>query len=191
MFLALVDENNPNVIGGSESHLDQSFFTPEIFPDYYNVFRKDHTMGGGGVFLCIKEGLNVVEEPLLDAEAELIWVKITLLNRCPIHVCIFYRPSNTDSYPIEQLRISITNLLNQSNSPPNVLLIGDFNFPGISWSSGYGQISAPTYGSGLNNLFIDVINDAGLEQFVQFPTHQNSVLDFGGISKLILVRLTS
>ena len=26
-------------------------------------------------------------------------------------------------------------------------------------------------------MFIDVINDAGLEQFVQFPTRQNSVLD--------------
>ena len=112
MFLALVDEHNPDVIGGSESHLDQSFFTPEIFPDYYNVFRKDRTMGGGGVFLCIKKCLNVVEEPSLDTEAELIWAKITLLNRCPIHVCIFYRPPNTDSYPIEQLRLSITNLLN-------------------------------------------------------------------------------
>ena len=112
MFLALVDEHNPDVIGGSESHLDQSFFTPEIFPDYYNVFRKDRTMGGGGVFFCIKKCLNVVEEPSLDAEAELIWAKITLLNRCPIHVCIFYRPPNTDSYPIEQLRLSITNLLN-------------------------------------------------------------------------------
>ena len=49
-FLALVNEHNSDVICGSESHLDQSFYTSEIFPDTYNVFRKDQTLGGGGVF---------------------------------------------------------------------------------------------------------------------------------------------
>ena len=35
----------------------------------------------------------------------------------------------------------------------------------------------PTYGTKLNNLFVDIINDAGLEQFVTFPTRQENVLD--------------
>ena len=73
-FLALIDEHNPDVICGCESHLDQSFYASEIFPDIYNVFRKDCTMGGGGVFLCIKKYLQVLEKPQLDVEAELIWV---------------------------------------------------------------------------------------------------------------------
>ena len=54
----------------------------------------------------------------------------------------------------------------------------DFNFPGITWSGGYGRISTPTYGSSLNKVFLDVINDASLEQFVHLPTHQDSILDF-------------
>ena len=58
MKKALVDEYNPDVICGCESHLDQSFYTSEIFPDTYNVFRKDHTMGGGRVFLYIKKYLR-------------------------------------------------------------------------------------------------------------------------------------
>ena len=49
-FLTLVDEYNPNVIWGNESHLDRSFYASEIFPDTYNVFRKDMDMGDGGVF---------------------------------------------------------------------------------------------------------------------------------------------
>ena len=44
-FLALVNERNPDIICGSESHLDQSFYTSEIFPDTYNVFREDRTLG--------------------------------------------------------------------------------------------------------------------------------------------------
>ena len=52
-FLALVSEHSPDVICGTEFHLDQSFYTSEIFPDVYDVFRKDRTLGGGGVFVCV------------------------------------------------------------------------------------------------------------------------------------------
>ena len=52
--------------------------------------------------------------------------------------------------------------------------MGDFNFPGITWNSGYGQISTPTYGS---SLFLEIINDVGLEQFVHQATCQNNILD--------------
>ena len=55
--------------------------------------------------------------------------------------------------------------------------MGDFNFPGITWNSGYGQISTPTYGSRLNSLFLEIINDVGFEQFVHQATRQNNILD--------------
>ena len=127
--------------------------------------------------MCIKKQLQVLEEPQLDVEAEIIWIKLTPLNQSPIHIRTFYRPPNSDSHPIEQLRLSITNLLNQSNTSPYILLMGDFNFPGITWSSGHGRISTPTYGSSLNNLFLDIINNTSLEQFVHLPTHQDNILD--------------
>ena len=84
---------------------DILFKTSEIFPTTYNVFRKDHTLGGGGVFLCTKKHLQVLEDPQLDTDAELIWAKLTLLNQSPIHICAFYCPQNADLYPIEQLQI--------------------------------------------------------------------------------------
>ena len=172
-----MSEHNPDVICGTESHLDQSFYTSEIFPTTYNVFRKDRTLGGGEVFLCTKKYLQVLEEPQLDADAELIWIKLTLLNQSPIHICTFYCLPNTDSYPIEQLHLSITNLLNQSITPLYILLMGDFNFPGITWSDGYGRVTTPTYGSSLNSLFLDIINDVSLEQYVHLPTRQGSILN--------------
>jgi len=175
-FLALVSEHDPDVICGTESHLDQSFYTSEIFPDAYDVFRKDRTLGGGGVFVCIKKQLQGLEEPSLNVQAELIWVKLTPLNQSPIHICTFYHPPTSDSHPLDQLHLSLTNLLNQSKTLPNILLMGDFNFPSITWNNGYGYVT-PTYGSSLNNLFLEAINDAGLEQFVHQPTRQNNILD--------------
>ena len=35
----------------------------------------------------------------------------------------------------------------------------------------------PTYGSELNNLFLDIANDVGLELFVTSPTRRESILD--------------
>ena len=48
--------------------------------------------------------------------------------------------------------------------------MGDFSLPSINWLDGCGQIiSNPNYGVGLNNLFIDLINDIGFIQFVNTP----------------------
>ena len=56
--------------------------------------------------------------------------------------------------------------------------MGDFHFLSITWYSGYGSIkAAPTYGSVLNASFLDLINDASVEQFVHSPTHLNNLLD--------------
>ena len=86
-FFTLVDEYNPDVTCGSESHLDRSFYASEIFPDTYNVFRKNMYHGWWRSLLCIKKYLRVLEKPQLDVEVELIWVKLTLLNQSPIHIC--------------------------------------------------------------------------------------------------------
>ena len=192
-FLALVDENNPDIICGCESHLGGQYYTAEVFPSNFTVFRKDRVEGGGGVFLCIKECLNVTEQPELDVSAEFVWAKITLAKRNPIYICSFYRPPAPFIEPILYLQTSLNSLINQTNELPNIILTGDFNFPSINWCDGSGQLSLyPTYGSELNNLFLDVVNDVGLEQFVTSPTRWESILDlvfstYSNISDLSII----
>jgi len=49
------------------------------------------------------------------------------------------------------------------------------NLPSICWDDGNGQLTQNlTYGSELNNLFLDIVNNVGLEQFV---TSQENILD--------------
>ena len=99
----LVHEYSPDVIVGCESHLDSMYTSSEVFPPGYTVIRRDRSLGGGGVFLCFREALPVVEQPLLSSDAEVVWAKLTFTRMSPIYICSFYRPPNTDSTPLTQL----------------------------------------------------------------------------------------
>ena len=69
-------------------------------------------------------------------------------------------------------------LIRRFTSLPNIIVMGDFNLPSINWLDGCGRIiSIPNYGVGLNNLFLDLINDIGFNQFVNTPTRNNNILD--------------
>ena len=62
-------------------------------------------------------------------------------------------------------------------SLPCIILAGDFNLPSIYWSEGSGQLQPNTfYRHEINSLFLDVINDCSLEQFVTSPTRGNNIL---------------
>jgi len=159
-FLAIID---PDIVCGCESHLNNSFHLSEIFPDSYNVFRKDR-VEGGGVFICVRKNLVAADQPTLDVQAELLWIKLSFSNQTPIYICSFYRPPNSDLYPVEQLNISLAKLKNSTNSTnaqTNIVLMGDINFPSITWHNGYGTIeAAPNYE---NTRFLDLINDTSLK----------------------------
>ena len=176
-FLALINEQNPDIVCGCESHFDFSYHTAEIFPETYNSFRKDRIVGGGGVFICVKKEINVVEELTLNVDGEIIWIKIMLTGQAPIYVCSYYRPPNAESHSISQLQASLTKLLSYSNNPSHIILTEDFNLPSINWIDGYGQLGTNTphlYGT---SLFLDAINDVYLEQFATLPTRQNNILN--------------
>ena len=79
--------------------------------------------------------------------------------------------------PLLLLQSTLYNL-QQSLVSPNIIIGGDFNLPSVTWSDDGASITpSPTYGRELNDLFLDLINDANLEQMVQQPTRQKNILD--------------
>ena len=190
-FHALVHEHLPDIILGCESQIDQSYSSTEVFPAGYCVLRKDCYNGAGGVFICVKDTLSMSAVPSLDTSAELVWAKISLPNKNPVFICSFYRPPNNLLDPLIQLQESLKRLLDDSVSLPNVILAGDFNFPDIHWIDGYGQLQPnPAYGHEINSLFLDIINDFSLEQFVTFPTRDKNILDLIFSSQPIIPKLS-
>ena len=77
-FAVLINEHNVNIVIGCESHIDESFATSEVFPSNFTVFRRDRSLGGGGVFLCFENTLDVSEEQTLQVDAELIWARLNI-----------------------------------------------------------------------------------------------------------------
>ena len=141
-FLALIDEYNPDIICGCESHLNVSYPSAEIFPNHYNVYRKDRVEGAGGVFVCVQKNLHVIEDPSLNVEAELVWIKIIFPKIKLIHLGCFYRPPDHKVNPILELQSSLDKIVCQSSGLPSIVLLGDFNLPSIAWSDDHGQISS-------------------------------------------------
>ena len=62
---ALITEHNVDIIIGCESHLDSSIPSSEILPPHYRIYRKDRSLGGGGVFIGIRNHINASEESFI------------------------------------------------------------------------------------------------------------------------------
>ncbi|KAL8603231.1 hypothetical protein ACOMHN_046237 [Nucella lapillus] len=79
--LSLVDSTKPDIIIGTETHLDASVKNSEILPDSYTVYRRDRNSDGGGVLLAVKEDIQSTLVTEFDTECEILWVKIATKNR--------------------------------------------------------------------------------------------------------------
>ena len=81
---------------------------------------------------------------------------------------------NSDLEPLVELNNSLSSLFNGKSVPPHLVVTGDFNLPDITWSETGGRlISNPTYGSVLNNTFLNILDDFSLEQLVLSTTRGN------------------
>ena len=134
----------------------------------YTIYRKDRTIGGGGVFIGVKRSLTVLEEPELVSDCETIWIKLHCADSSKsLYICSYYRPPDNNIHSIAQLNKSFTKLFDREATFPLILLVGDFNFPDILWLDGHGYIKpSPAYGYEINNSFLDFIDENNLEQVV-------------------------
>eukprot|EP00794_Sanderia_malayensis_P002336 gene2336-2688_t len=151
-LLELIAEHNPDVICGTESHLDNKYTSAEVFPENYSIARKDRVEGGGGVFVATHQRILSTEESSLDTQCESKWIKIALSGSKPIFIGCFYRQPSSNVDPLLELEKSLNALPKYNNSLPNVLLTGDFNAPNIEWEDVSIQPN-PEYGYPLTLVF--------------------------------------
>ncbi len=83
---AAVAAHEPDIILGTESKIDSSIFSAEVFPLDFSVARKDRKLGGGGVFVAVHNSLTATERPDLDTECEVCWMEIQLERSEPLLV---------------------------------------------------------------------------------------------------------
>eukprot|EP00057_Strongylocentrotus_purpuratus_P027291 XP_011681765.1 PREDICTED: uncharacterized protein LOC589552 [Strongylocentrotus purpuratus] len=169
----LIESTKPSIIIGTETWLNSSIFTSEIFPPSYSVVRKDRVGGHGGVLLAVRSDLTYNTLQIQD-EGEHVYIKLSFGKDVSLIVGALYRPPNSDTQYMDKICSTIEELSVQNRKA--VLWIGgDFNLPDINWEDlSVGGHSNP---ASINNRFLDMIQNCNLQQMVTFPTRGDNVLD--------------
>ena len=157
-----VCELEPDIIAISESWTHGDITSAMLNVKGYDVVgrndRTDTLQGRGGGVLLYSRLSNLYEET--DDRPEQV-VHAILSNQeksSDIHLHVIYRSPNSSMEVIENVNRYV------ENAPDNSILIGDFNYPEINWST-LSSTQAP------GQLFLDTVNDKFLSQHVDFPTN--------------------
>lgn len=174
-FRFLIQEEDPDVIVGTESWLHCNIPSGEIFPSHYNIFRKDRDNQSdhhGGVFIAVKNDLIAQDENDMDqGTCELKWISIHVSGIAPVYIGAFYRSQKTDSDYVRLLENSLQGIPKHAS----VWILGDFNLPDVNWVTNTftpcGRYPGPS------KTMLDIALDYNLQQVVLKPTRENSILD--------------
>jgi Reverse transcriptase (RNA-dependent DNA polymerase)/Endonuclease-reverse transcriptase len=175
----------------TETWLHPDIDNREFLPPEFNVIRKDRQhKKGGGILIAINKAFDCQQIEVNDNKhSEIVWCKINQKNkRKSVHLCGVYRPPDSTNEWLETLQANLENIF-RSEKHPHVILTGDFNFPNIDWVKGLGICSA--HQNSQENNFINILNEYGLEQLVEFPTRFSDKTKKGNILDLMFTNNTS
>ena len=157
VFQSFIYSSTYSFVGITETWLKASILDNEILPYDYSIYRQDRPSRGGGVLLAINKKIpskRILSPPHLEL------VAVELLHSLFV-VIITYLPPNSDVHVMTDL-ISFLQTFNDKQ----IILFGDFNLPGINWSTITGS-------DAISNLFCDFTFDFNLTQMVTDSTHRS------------------
>ena len=161
-LMTFVNLHDIDILCGTESHLDETILNSEIFPQNFNIFRKDRNIHGCGVFVMVKNTL-LSSQVDTGVSCEIVWICI---HNKAAHILIvgsFYCPPQSPISVLEELAKYIMYIKTEYPSS-KVILAGDFNSPGIDWRN-------------FREFLIDISSDYFLEHIVLEPTRGRNLLD--------------
>jgi len=158
----------PDIVGITESWCCDNVGDGELMLAGYDMFRVDRSVDakGGGVLLYVRTTLKAVALET-KVKGEHVCCRLGGTTNSELVVCVCYRSGNTILF--QDNNKIVRDLLKELQNR-NMLLMGDFNYPDIDWSSGQS-------GSLCSQQFVSGIEDGFLTQHVHGPTRGNACLD--------------
>lgn len=128
-----------DIIAFTETWLNHSHVDVDFFPNQYVVHRSDRQYvpgvieRGGGVLLAVRRSMSVIRRHDLELTNECVWLEIRLKGRSPLLIGNHYFPPQ---FPVCLLKAYLDDLgLRLGSVNADILILGDFNLAGVSWSS--------------------------------------------------------
>ena len=169
-----------DVVAITESWLTGEFLDSEVNIPGYTMFRKDRgfvrdNVKGGGVLIYVKDCFCAYEcDDLNKFKCEAIWINLKLSSKNTVLIGVCYRSPNAVDQEIIELFSAV-----QTAAKTHAIILGDFNYPGIDWSTLQCEPSSKP--------FLDLVHDCFLHQHVEKPTRDKHILDmvFSTESKMV------
>lgn len=180
-FQNFVYMNRPDIVIINESWLNEHIHSNEVIDEnIYKCFRQDRTQadkdkynktGGGGVFILVKQDLDVHTKLVsIDNDSlPIVSIEIKFSDNSKICISTFYRYGYSKADTFNSAEKYYRGLCIKYNK---IILIGDLNLSGIDdWQD-------PQSLSSIDNAYIDLFNDLGLQCMINSPTHRGgNILD--------------
>ena len=170
----LMDSASPDIVVGTETWLRPDVHDSEFLPPGYVVkARRDRQDGYGGVVIITKASIpcDVLH---ISKTSEIVAVSVKRGTHPPLNIAGLYRPPSSNQEEAECTCEELHGLIEANPNSP-FWMTGDFNLPDISWSTN--SIIGNQNTVGVNNAFLNLFADTGLQQMVEFPTRKNTTLD--------------
>ena len=179
----LLHVHNLDLLIGTESFLDETIISSEIFPSHFTVYRNDRNRHGGGVFILVR---NEIPSSLLSVStsAEQIWVHVHVKHKPSLIVGSCYCPPSSSTTILDELENTLSDIRG-SHPTARILLGGDLNASGIDWqhkSLEESYVSVP-----FREKLLSITEDFHFEQLVTTPTRGVNILDLLFVSHPDLV----
>lgn len=139
---------------------------------YYELFRADRNVKGGGVCIISARhmfGVKISVNKIPGIDILVVDYGGFLVTKTRI-IVIYLPPKKASNAKSISLLCSLLAELSAENF--QVLICGDFNFPGIFWTNN-GCSSSKTS----ENIFIEFFTQLHLSQFITVPTRGTNILD--------------
>ena len=173
----------PDIVILNETWLKKPILSKQVFPENYKVLRLDRSIkthpfdpkqpkkfrkDGGGVLIAHKSDLKMKSQKFkkIRAQAELLSVIFNTECGQSFTISTFYRVGTLGIENFEEVHKYIVSLATSKKMSKHIL-VGDFNFPNMSWPDG-------TTSCELHRKFCEFLQcDIGHSQLVNDPTHKS------------------
>ena len=166
-----------------ETFLDDGILNMEVHIPGFSIVRSDRIARvGGGACIYIKN--TVLFDLCLQYSNSFCDLLIIKLHHPSLIIILIYRPPACPASEFDDIIDRTKSYdLSLSSPLPNIIMLGDLNFPDINWSDP--NPSCPTAGS-----LINLSNQLFLNQQVTKPTRNQNVLDLIFCSDELINRIT-
>jgi len=174
-FSACISTYSPDIFCITESWLKKDIPDGLVCPPGYDIIRYDRLTRGGGIILFINsnikhEEVSISQHDQYSSMIELVCVDVYFGSICT-RVIAHYRPPGTGPDEVLYASSTIKLLKSLCSTRNEIVLMGDFNLPGVNWLIHHAPNNA------VYNEYISFFNSYGLYQHVCCPTRDNNVLD--------------